>query len=112
MADEAKSSPGLSILLAIITVAGSIGVAWITTQAKFSRELRESDTEIARMKQDLEATERRLAERQKELDAKIATVDEQLKKLNTRIEFAQEVANKLLKLGGGSPEGVKKPPFP
>lgn len=111
MADEAKSSPTISILVALIGVAGSIGVAWITTQTKFSRELRDSESDVARMKQDLEATERRLMERQKELDAKVAAVDEQVQKLNTRIAVAQELAEKLMKLGGGQ-FGGKKPPLP
>ncbi len=125
MADEQKSSPKASIVLAMIGVVGSIAVAWITTQAKFNKELNskeaevarlKSDTaEVARVKQDLEATERRLveqqkeldrklvaterrgAEQQKELDAKIGMVDDRLKRLDAQIALAQATVDKLAK---------------
>ncbi len=100
MANDAKSTPAIPIAVALIGVVGSVAVAWLTTQAKFSNELRDKETEVTRIKQDLAATEQRMQERQRELDAKVAAVDDRLKKLDTQIELAQAVGDKLSKLGG------------
>lgn len=96
-----KAGPKTSIAVAIIGVIGSIAVAWITTQAKFKKELDAKETEVTRMKMDLDATERRLTERQKELDAKVTVVDDKMKKLDMQIGMAQGVIEKLGKMPRG-----------
>ncbi len=98
-------------MVAVLGVIGSLGVAWMTTQAKFANELRLKDGEVARIKQDVEAAERRLAERHRELDAKVAAVDDRLKKLDTQIEVAKAVGEQLARYGrtiAGSLFGVNK----
>ena len=100
MASDDKSVSKGGIAVAVLGMVASIGVAWVTTQAKFANELRLKDGEIARIKQDLEATERRLAERQREIDTKVAAVDDRLKKLDTQIEVAKAVGDQLAKYGG------------
>lgn len=107
-----KAGPKTSIAVAVIGVVGSIAVAWITTQAKFQKELQAKETEVTRMKTDLEATERRLTERQKELDAKVTVVDDRLKRLDAQIALGQAVIEKLGKVpkGVGGLFGGKKDP--
>ena len=106
--EPAKTSPRTTIGVAVIGVIGSIAVAWITTQAKFQKELDAKETEVTRMKADLDATER-----QKELDAKVTMVDDKLKRLDVQIDMAQTVIEKLGKLPKGlfgSSGGKKDPP--
>ena len=100
MSGEAKSSPAVPIIVAVIGVVGSVIVAYMTTQAKFNTELGAKEADITRLKLDLMATEQRLREQQRELDKKVAAVDERLKKLDRQIEVAQVLVEKMAKYGG------------
>jgi hypothetical protein len=120
MADEKKESPKTAIVIATITVVGSVACAWITTQAKFDKELDSKGPEVARLKQDLETTERRygeqqrkmeqkieaaerrLAEQQKQLDARIGVVDDRLKKLDGQITAPTSSTTRSLPRGKAS----------
>jgi len=97
---ESSKSPLIGIVVAVIGLFGSIAVAFITTQAKFSHELQGKEVEVAKLKHDLERTEQRLLEKHKELDAKVAAVDDRLRKLDAQIDVATTVADKLATYGG------------
>lgn len=107
MAAERHASGLVHILVAVIGVVGSLGVAWITTQAKFSQELDSRAGEVTALRSRLEEAEQRLGRQQQEMDRKVAAVDERLRRLDAQIELAQTAARGLLKVSGGLIGGKK-----
>jgi hypothetical protein len=97
---EAKSGT-IHIVVALIGVAGSLAVAWMTTQARFTHELDTRGSELIHLKAQLEAAEKRLTQQQQDMDRKVAVVEEQLRKLNTQIEMAKTAAANLINAGSG-----------
>jgi hypothetical protein len=87
----------VQIVVALISVVGALGVAWITTQAKFSSELESRAPEIAQLKAQLDAAEKRLT-----------AVDERMQRLDAQLELAQSAASSVLKAGGKLLTGGKK----
>ena len=47
---ESSKSPLIGIVVAVIGLFGSIAVAFITTQAKFSHELQDKEVEVAKLR--------------------------------------------------------------
>ncbi len=85
---EQKASGFVHILVALIGVAGSLGVAWLTTQHKFASELDSKAPEIAHLKAQLEIAEKRLVQ-----------VEDRMRKLDVQLEMAQSAASTLVKAG-------------
>jgi hypothetical protein len=96
---EPKSGT-IHIVVALIGVVGSLAVAWMTTQAKFTQELDTRGSELVHLQAKLEAAETRLTQQQQDMDRKVAAVEEQLRKLNTQIEMARTAATSLINAGG------------
>ncbi len=97
MEERRSVSAWVQILVALISVAGALGVAWITTQARFSSELESHAPELAQLKAKLDLAEQRLK-----------AVDERLQRLDAQIELAQSAASTLMKAGGKLLTGAKK----
>jgi hypothetical protein len=97
MAGERRGSGSVQIIVALISVLGALGVAWITTQARFSAELESRAPEIAQLKAQLDATEKRLQ-----------TTDERLQRLNAQLELAQSAVSGAVKAGSKLLGGAKK----
>lgn len=86
MSVEKSSSGLLQVVIALIGVAGSLGVAWITTGAKFESELNKSQETISSLRlqvdqlnSTLKPTVESLTRRQEEANRKISELSELLK---------------------------------
>jgi uncharacterized protein HemX len=112
MSDAKSPAPWVAILVAILGLVGSLGVAWITTGARFSQELDSKSHELARLQKELETTKKQIAQQQKEQDRKVASVEDRLKKLDLQIALAQSATNKAIQLGSGWFKRKKKPALP
>lgn len=85
--DKEKSSSGLvQVAMTLITVAGSLGVAWITTGAKFESELNKSQETVNALRQQVEQfnstikpTIESLTKQQDEANKKITELSDLLK---------------------------------
>jgi uncharacterized protein HemX len=89
MADERPASGLVHIAVAVIGVAGSLGVAWLTTSARFNQELDRSGSDLTELRKSLEEAQAKLARQQREVDQKVADVEQRLKKLDTEVETAK-----------------------
>jgi hypothetical protein len=105
---ERAHAPWVAILVAILGLAGSLGVAWITTGAKFSQYLDIKSNELAQIKKELAATKEQMARQQKELDRKVSGVEDRLKKLDFQIALGQSATDKVVKMGSGLFKAKKK----
>jgi chromosome segregation ATPase len=96
--DEPRMGYGrVQIIVALISMAGALGVAWITTQARFDSELESRAPELAQMKAKLDLAEQRLK-----------AVDERLHRLDAQIDLAQSAASGLVKAGSKLLSGARK----
>jgi len=92
-----KGTAMVQIIVALISVLGALGVAWITTQARFSSELESRAPEIQQLKAKLDLAEQRLQ-----------ATEERLRRLDAQLELAQSAASSLVKAGSKLLSGSKK----
>jgi chromosome segregation ATPase len=86
MGKEKSSSGFVQVAMTLITVAGSLGVAWITTGAKFESELNKNQETVNSLRQQVEQlnstvkpTIESLAKQQNEANKRISDLSELLK---------------------------------
>jgi uncharacterized coiled-coil DUF342 family protein len=82
MAEEKSSSGLIQIAIALIGVAGSLGVAWITTGAKFESELKDNQASVSKLQSEIETIKGNLT-------AKIEEANKQLAEMRILLDSAK-----------------------
>jgi hypothetical protein len=90
MAEEKRPSRVVPIVVALIGLVGSLGGAWITTGAKFEKELESRGKEIAEMERKRQDMELRLAEAERRLGARLDQRKDEVEKVERQVAAAEQ----------------------
>jgi hypothetical protein len=93
-----ESPPWLSIIIALIALAGSLGGSWILAGAKFEKELEAKNTEISDLTQ-------RMTEFKKQMDA-ATDLPDKVNSLQNEVGRLQGSVNNLSRVTSGLEESV------
>ncbi len=72
MAEEKSSSGLIQVVIALIGVVGSLGVAWITTGAKFESELKDNQASVSKLQNEIETIKGNLTGKIEEANKQLA----------------------------------------